>query len=225
DACSRTRSCARSGVSTVQVGGVAMPARSRQKLVIDLSTQRSIARASLYTHTPSSRSACSTPRRTVTCSNVPAAMVRTKAPSGSVSPKPGRIRPCALAVARPQPRSDRTSTRAPRATSALPSRRVCQSGSSTKSATLRGGAERRVEERGIQRSRSEAATALERSHGHERRTEQQPIHLVEVALVGLEDLRERTTVVARACARQLVGELLRVVVGAGDVELHVAAVD
>ena len=39
----------------VQVQGVGMPARCRKKVVVDLSTQRSMARASFHTVTPSSR--------------------------------------------------------------------------------------------------------------------------------------------------------------------------
>ena len=52
---------ASSADSSAQVGGVGTPAACSSRLVIDLSTLRSIARASLVTGTPNSRSACSTP--------------------------------------------------------------------------------------------------------------------------------------------------------------------
>ena len=47
-----TMARAASAPSTVQVGGVGRPARASRKLVVDLSTQRSIARASFHTGTP-----------------------------------------------------------------------------------------------------------------------------------------------------------------------------
>ncbi len=79
--------------STVQLGGVGSPARASRKLVVDLSTQRSMARASFSTGTPSSRSACRRPSRRVTSSKLPPPMARTSTASGRSSAKPGSARP------------------------------------------------------------------------------------------------------------------------------------
>ena len=82
--------------------GVGMPARASRKLVIDLSTQRSIARASFHTMTPSSRSACSMPSRIVTASKLPPDIVRTQHGVGQPASKPrGSQSPDALRVSKP----------------------------------------------------------------------------------------------------------------------------
>ena len=79
--------------STAKVGGVSRPARDSRKLVIDLSTQRSIAAAEFQTGTPSCASACRMPSRRVTASKEPAPTARTSTASGSASPKPGMAIP------------------------------------------------------------------------------------------------------------------------------------
>ena len=77
-----------------------MPALASTKLVMALSTVRSIARPSLYTGTPSSFSACSTSSRNTTCSSVPPGTPRTNTPSGNRSSNPGRttLRPGAVQI-------------------------------------------------------------------------------------------------------------------------------
>ena len=71
------------GLCKAKVSGVGIPCLCRRKLVVDLSTQRSMLRAELTTGTPISASACSTPSRSVTASNVPRPMARTSARSGN----------------------------------------------------------------------------------------------------------------------------------------------
>ncbi len=95
-----TRARAASANSIVQVGGVGKPARVSRKLVMDLSTQRSMARASFQTTTPSSANACNTPSRLVTASNDPAASVRTCTASGNRDPKKGNASPLGLRVSK-----------------------------------------------------------------------------------------------------------------------------
>ena len=123
---------------SLQVAGVGMPCLCSRKLVIDLSTQRSMARASLCTGTPSSRRACSTPSRMVTCSKLPVEIVRTNTAVGQVH----RRNRAGATRDRRRRRESRslpatmTSHSTPCAVKACFSRRVCQSALSTKIATL-----------------------------------------------------------------------------------------
>src|SRR6185312_14987955 len=148
--------------------------------------------------------------------------VRTNTASGRASVNPGRRKPWPPpAIAKPVSCSDTETASAPSAVKARFSRRVCQSASSTKIATLgRGIAEGLVDQGLVESAAVEGAAAVERRDGDAGRAEQQPVHGIEIALVGIEDLRERPAVVARAGARQVLGQLLGIAVRAGDEELH-----
>src|SRR5262249_39170453 len=188
----------------LQVGGVGIPARCSRKLVIDLSTQRSTTRASLHTGTPSSRSACRTPSRMVTCSKLPPGMIRTNAPSGSAPANPGSCRPWRPAeMAKPQSARETWKASA-RPANARFSRRVCQSGLSTKIAILGRSliAEGPVDQRLVERAAMEAAATVQGRHDGLCRTEEQAVDGIEIALVAREDLGEPPPVVARSGARQ-----------------------
>src|SRR5262249_47318523 len=152
-------------------------------------------------------------------------MVRTTTASGRRSPKPSRLRPEALPVAKPHAGRRIGTHSARRAASALESSRACQSKRSTtrpiegrapaKSAVTMSG------ERGIEQSRIDAAgmkalARIERRDDHVCRAEQHRIDGVEIAPRALEDFHERPAVVARFLAGQLLGEVPRVARGAGD---------
>ena len=194
-----------------------MPARASRKLVIDLSTQRSIARASFQTRTPISRSACRMPSRSVTASKVPPDMERTNTASGRRSRSPAMSKPGrALRVEAAQRAADRR-------TSARPARRApCRA--RARASRMPVDDERRCGAR-LMRARPRACYAneassrsrstrpvrklsprVERRDDDLRRAEQHRIDGVEVALDALEDLGERPAVVARAFARQLLGQ-------------------
>src|SRR5262249_50285232 len=205
-----------------------------RKLVIDLSTQRSIARASFHTSTPTSRSAWRMPRRKVTASKLPPDMVRTTTASGRRSLKPSRRKPEALAVAKPHAGRRIETHNAPRPVSALESSRACQSKRSTtrpmdgrapaNSATTLSG-ERGIEQTRIDASGMKAFAGVERRHDHLGRAEQHRIDRVEIAARALEDFHERPPVVARFFARQLLGQQLRLARGAGNKEMDPAGID
>src|SRR5690242_5668075 len=210
-----------------------MPARASRKLVIDLSTQRSIARASFHTVTPTASSACRMPSRSVTASKLPPGTVRTSTASGRLA-KPGRASACGAAVSMAQADRLTNRARAPAAAKARIRLRECQSGPSLISA-IRGAAaagsgatesrERGIEQLEIEAAGLEAFAGVECRHDHLRRAEQQRIDGVEVALEALEDLGERTSVVARAFARQLLGELARGRRGAGHHQMGAPRID
>src|SRR5260370_93680 len=123
----RTIAAAASGDSTAQVAGVAIPIRASRKLVVDLSTQRSMARASLTTGTPFSRNACRIPSRKVTASKLPPATDATMTTLSLRPPNPPLFSPDALSLSHPQAASSTQTARAPKPVSALPSSRACQS--------------------------------------------------------------------------------------------------
>jgi hypothetical protein len=125
--------------SMVRVRGVGIPACCSRNVVVDLSTQRSMARASFHTRTPLSRKACRRPKRKVICSSVPADMERTNTASGNAPSKPGMSMPLASAVSKAQRGSDVTTTQAPRRRMAAARRRTCQSPlSSSRKSAMRG---------------------------------------------------------------------------------------
>ena len=123
----RTTSAAASRDCVAQVIGVGKPARASRKLVVDLSTQRSIERAAFQTGTPISCRACRMPSRNVTASKVPPDMSRTSTASGILRSKSGRHRPCTFAASKPQAGSFNRRVCAPRPANALPRARACQS--------------------------------------------------------------------------------------------------
>ena len=123
-----------------------MPARASRKLVIDLSTQRSIARASFQTSTPFSRKAWRMPSRSVTAWKVPPDIERTNTASGSRSPSPAMLSPDAPCVSIPQACRLVGIVRTPCAANAFVSVRACQSIPSATSATI-GAAGRRLDRR------------------------------------------------------------------------------
>ena len=100
--------------STAKVGGVGRPAFLSRNVVIDLSTQRSIACAEFQTGTESLASACRMPRRRVTASNDPAAIERTSTASGSPPSKPGIASPAGRSVSKAIVASGAVATHAPR---------------------------------------------------------------------------------------------------------------
>src|SRR5262249_55069746 len=222
----RTRAAASAGFSIAQVGGVGRPARCSRKLVIDLSTQRSMARASLTTGTPSAGRACSTPSGLVTCSKLPAAIVLTMAAAGRPAAKPGSDRPPSTSE-KPQSCSDNRTGSAPRRSKAAPSWWACQSGRSMKMAILGrvGMAEGPVDERLVERAGMEAVAAVERRHGGAGRVKERGADVEEAALVGREDLGEGPAIVARAAARQRLRQAARRLIRAGNEELHRTAID
>src|SRR5574341_219813 len=97
----------------------------------------------------------------VTCSKLPAAIVRTSAPSGRASAKPGSRNPCpAPAISKPLSSSDNDTASTPCAVNARLSRRVCQSAASTKMAILgRGMAEGLVDQGLVESAAVEGAPA------------------------------------------------------------------
>src|SRR5690348_12137796 len=173
-----------------------------------------MARASLMTRTPRRASACSKPRRSVTCSNVPAAMVRTSTASGSASAKPGMAMPGPPSPStKAQSCSDNTVAAAPCRANASVKRRVCQSGASTRMA-MRVMASAVVgegprQDRRIELAAAEALAALKRRDLDDARAEQHRIDLVEITLIGVESLGEWLAVVAARAARQPIGQRLR----------------
>ena len=130
------RACAR--VCAAKVCGVGSPACARRKLAMDLSVQRSIARALLTTGTPSASRACRTPSRIVIASSDPSPMARTMARSGR-SRNPGMMRPWARPVSILQAESLTATAVAPCLRKARSVRITCQSSLSVKTATRGGG--------------------------------------------------------------------------------------
>src|SRR5579862_8553739 len=217
--------------SVVQVAGVAMPARDSRKLVIDLSTQRSIARASFQTGTPSSRNACSTPSRNVTASKVPPDMVRTTTASGSVLLKPSMCSPVAFCVTNLHFDRRTGTVSILRSLSAAISSRVCQSTRSTTSPTTgrapnRSRAKRSgkggIEQAQIDFAGVKAFAGFERCNCDFRWTEQHRIDGVKVPFGFLENLRERPALIARSLAGKLAGQRTRLAGRPCHIELDLA---
>ena len=100
--------------SVAQVAGVGMPARASRKLVIDLSTQRSMAEAEFQTVTDRLPSAWRRPSRLVMASKEPAEKERTRTASGRPCPKPGIASPSGRPLSKATEDSGATVTAAPR---------------------------------------------------------------------------------------------------------------
>src|SRR6516162_629154 len=212
--------------SSAQVAGVAMPARESRKLVIDLSTQRSMARASFQTVTPSSLKAWRTPSRNVTASKVPPDIVRTTRASGTASPKPSICSPVLLRVTIEHwcKRTGTVST--PRAENAPMSSRACQSRRSTTRPTTsrepsraERSSEGRIEQSQIDCTRMKAFAGFQRGDCDLGRAEQHRIDGVKVAFDLFENLRKWPAIVARGPARKLFCEFVRFARRSGHVEL------
>src|SRR5262245_5290207 len=230
----RTIARAQSGDSTAQVAGVGIPARASRKLVVDLSTQRSMARASFQTRTPFSRKAWRMPRRSVTAWNVPPDIVRTNTASGRRSPRPAMLNPDGRWVSMAHERKLIACVRTPSAAKACASMRACQSIPSTASA-ISGGAgagsaagvlrEGGIEELQVDVPAVEAFATLDGGHDHLGRAEQHWIDGVEVALEALENLGKGSAVIARALTRQRLRELARVARRASNEEMDPPGID
>src|SRR5262245_60239841 len=181
--------------STGQVSGVGLPARASRKLVVDLSTQRSMARASFQTRTPFSCKAWRMPSRSVTAWNVPPDIVRTNTASGRRSPRPAMFKPDGRCVSMAQERRLIGCVRTPSAAKACASMRACQSIPSTASA-ISGGAgagsaagvlrEGGIEKLQVDVPAVEAFATVDGGDDHLGRAEQHGIDGVEVALEALE---------------------------------------
>src|SRR6476660_1030439 len=206
----RTISAAASNDSAAQVAGDGRPASASKKLVIDLSTQRSMARALFQTGMPISCSACRTPRLSVTASKLPPAMSRTSTALGKPAPSPGRMRPFGLVVSKRQAASISRRVRAPTAANALQRARVCQSfesatraivGSDGDASGASNSGERGIEKFQVEMAGMEALAGFERRDRHLARTKQHWIDGVEIAFEAREDFHERLTIIARARAR------------------------
>ena len=88
----RRSACA--ALSLASVGGVAMPARCSRKLVMDLSTQRSMARGIVdHRHAEPRAAHAASPGAASPARTCRRRCVRTKAASGSASAKPGMAMP------------------------------------------------------------------------------------------------------------------------------------
>src|SRR5579863_828158 len=222
------------GLCKAKVGGVGIPCCCKRKLVAALSTQHSMLRAELLTGTPISFSACSRPRRSVTASNVPMPMARTKARSGNCGPKPGMTMPFGRRVSKLQAESRIGTQRAPCLAKARSISRACHSKRSTKSAICgaagpaaagcaapKGGIKQILRDF----AGAESLAAFERGDKSDRRTEQHRVDLVEILIEGFEDFSEGAAIVARIGARQGVGEFARRGGRAGDEKMRNAAVD
>src|SRR5262249_30927642 len=206
------------GDSTAQVAGVGMPARASRKLVADLSTQRSMARASLMTGTPLSRNACRIPSRRVTASKLPPAMERTRTALGRRWRKPAIRSPDRLAVSNPHASSCTQTARAPKPASALPSSRACQSRRSVISAidseeappsAASASPECRIEQTQFETTGVEALAGFERGDDDRGRREQHRIDGVEILIEARENFREWAAVIAGAPAGPVVGKRAR----------------
>src|SRR4029079_14669791 len=176
-----------------------MPALAKKKVVVDLSTQRTMARASFHTVTPSSRKACNTPRYMVTCSKLPPATNKTSAPRGQWSPRPGMARPVRVLDEKPQAVRGTVSGLMTRAQSALATRRPCHFFRSQNRMTsdAMASAEGAGEDRVVDASGLEALAGFERRHRNHGRAEQHEVDGVEIALHRLEDFGERLAVILR----------------------------
>src|SRR5262245_50099541 len=230
----RTIARAQSCDSTAQVSGVGIPDRASRKLVVDLSTQRSIARASFQTRTPFSRKAWRMPSRNVTAWNVPPDIVRTNTASGRRSPRPAMFNPDGRCVSMAHERKLIACVRTPSAAKACASTRACQSIPSIASA-MSGGAgagsaagvlrEGGIEKLQVDMPAVEAFAAVDGGDDHLGRAEQHGIDGVEVALEALENLGKRPAVIARALARQRLGEVARVARRTGNEEMDPPGID
>src|SRR5262249_10753590 len=160
--------------------------------------------------------------RIVTDAKLPPDMSGTSTASGKTLSKSGRNKPFGLVVSKRQAASISGRACAPRAASAPQRLRACQSFRSVTRAMVGPNADARGEinsgERGIEKFQVEMPgveilTGIERGDGHLPRTKQHRIDRVEVAFEPLEDIRKRLAIVARARARQFLGQ--RTCIGGG----------
>src|SRR3954454_9530161 len=171
--------------------------------------------------TPSRSRACIRPRRSVTCSKLPAGIWRTRAARGRRSRSPRRTQ----GGSGPKLQDAKGSRAAlkPTAAKTHSSRAECQPWPAP-SRTISGGVtERPGQQLGREPAAAEAAATVERGDEDAGRAEQHRVDGVEVELRRLEHLLEGPAVVARAAAGEAVGQVLGRVVGTGDEELHLAA--
>src|SRR6185312_283069 len=215
----------------VRVRGVGMPALCSRNVVADLSTQRSMARASFHTRTPLSRKACRRPRRKVICSSVPCEIERTNTASGSSPSKPGISMPLSSCVSKAQRGSELMTTEAPRARSASARRRTCQLplSSSRKSATrsplAAASAEAFIDDVWSKFARMERGAGVEVGNDHLGGAEQHGIDFIEVAAGRRENLGKRQAVGRARRARQLLRQLLRRLISTAHEQLYASTVD
>ncbi len=121
-----TTSAAASRRESTKVSGVGMRWRASSRLVIALSTERSMACGPFHTVVPAATSACRAPSRIVVASKVPPAMVRRSTPSGRSPPKPGTRRGSGYPVSIVTSASENRTGAAPRSVRAVSSRALCQ---------------------------------------------------------------------------------------------------
>src|SRR6478752_6891884 len=168
----RTISAAASNDSAAQVAGVGRPARASKKLVIDLSTQRSMARALFQTGMPNS---CSAGRMR------PFGLFVSKRQAASIS---RRVRAPTAANALQRARVCQSFESATRA--------IVGSDGDASGASNSG--ERGIEKFQVEMAGMEALAGFERRDRHLARTKQHWIDGVEIAFEAREDFHERLTI-------------------------------